>query len=243
MSINANVERAKEDYDRAYAAGAKSEYDAFWDVFQQNGERKDYEAAFHSMGWTDETFKPKYPIKPVGNKAATNLFRKAKITNLSQILREQGVTLDLSGITGANSEIFSNARSITHIPTVDLSNSTGGNHLFAYCDKLVEIEKLVLTENCEGSQWFPNCDALEKITVEGVIAFGVSLAQSKKLNKAGITSIVNALSTTTSGLTVTFSKTAVDTAFATTDGGTDGSTSAEWLALVATRSNWTIALA
>ena len=52
-----------------------------------------------------------------------------------------------------------------------------------------------------------------------------------------------ALSTTTTGLTVTFSKTAVDKAFETAEGANDGSTSPEWLALVATRPNWGIGLA
>jgi hypothetical protein len=55
---------------------------------------------------------------------------------------------------------------------------------------------------------------------------------SPKLSKASIESIINALSSTTSGLTVTISKTAKEAAF----------TSAEWSALIATKSNWTISL-
>lgn len=63
-----------------------------------------------------------------------------------------------------------------------------------------------------------------------------------KLSKPSITSIINCLSTTTSGLTVTLSKTAVNNAFETSEGVADGSTSQEWLNLVATKTNWTISL-
>ena len=51
------------------------------------------------------------------------------------------------------------------------------------------------------------------------------------------------LTDTASGKTITFSKTAVNKAFETSAGANDGSTSAEWLALVGTKPNWTISLA
>ena len=43
-------------------AGKKSEYDAFWDAFQLDGERTNYSYAFSGSGWHSETFKPKYKI-------------------------------------------------------------------------------------------------------------------------------------------------------------------------------------
>jgi hypothetical protein len=57
-----------------------------------------------------------------------------------------------------------------------------------------------------------------------------------------LTNIVNALSTTTTGLFVTLRKDAVNKAFETSEGAMDGSTSDEWLALAATKANWTISL-
>ena len=75
------------------------------------------------------------------------------------------------------------------------------------------------------------------------IASSLDMKSCTLLSKASITSIINALSSTTSGLTVTLSKTAVNTAFETESGGADGSTSQEWLALATTKSNWTISLA
>jgi hypothetical protein len=55
---------------------------------------------------------------------------------------------------------------------------------------------------------------------------------SPKLSKASIESIINALSSTTSGLTVTISKTAKEAVF----------TTEEWATLIATKPNWTISL-
>ena len=49
-----------------YEAGAKSEYDRFWDIYQKNGERTNYSYGFANEYWTDDTFKPKYPFKLVG---------------------------------------------------------------------------------------------------------------------------------------------------------------------------------
>ena len=48
--------------DAVYDKGKKDEYDAFWDVFQQNGTLTFYGYAFSGHGWNKDNFKPKYPI-------------------------------------------------------------------------------------------------------------------------------------------------------------------------------------
>ena len=42
-------------------------YDTFWDTYQQNGKRTNYQYAFSGKGWNDTTFKPKYDISVSGN--------------------------------------------------------------------------------------------------------------------------------------------------------------------------------
>jgi hypothetical protein len=129
--------------------------------------------------------------------------------------------------------------------TLDISKATNTGSLFYYCIYLKTVHRIVIAETTDlQTTTFAHCLALENITFEGTICQNnFNVQWSPKLSKSSITSIINALSTTTSGLTVTLSKTAVNNAFATADGVADGSTSAEWLALVGTRSNWTIALA
>lgn len=62
------------------------------------------------------------------------------------------------------------------------------------------------------------------------------------LDKTNTTSVINALSATTTGQTLTLNLSAVNTAFETASGAKDGSTSTEFAALVATKTNWTIVL-
>lgn len=66
-----------------YEKGVQSEYDRFWDDFQNYGKRTFYSSAFAGQGWTAETLKPKYPI--VTN-AATNrsnsMFTYSNITEI-----------------------------------------------------------------------------------------------------------------------------------------------------------------
>jgi hypothetical protein len=129
--------------------------------------------------------------------------------------------------------------------SLDISKATNTGSLFYYSTYLKTVHRLVIAETTDlQTTTFAYCLSLENLSVEGTIGQNNFNTQwSTKLTKASITSIVNALSTTTTGLTVTLSATAVNNAFATSEGIADGSTSGEWLALVATKSNWTIALA
>ncbi len=62
------------------------------------------------------------------------------------------------------------------------------------------------------------------------------------LTNLGFYGVINALSDTATGQTLTLSIIDVDDAFATSSGAADGSTSTEFAALVATKPNWTIIL-
>ena len=90
---------------------------------------------------------------------------------------------------------------------------------------------------------FLNAHSLKNVVFLGSIANGgLDLQWSTQLSKASITSLINALSETTSALSVTLSRTAVNAAFETSAGAKDGVSSAEWATLIATKPNWTISL-
>lgn len=240
MSIADKIARAKADIDAVHqdgiAEGKQAEYDVFWDGFQDYGKRGYYMAAFSR--WPESIFWPKYDIR-VTEGSPSLMFSSANVPNLKQRLKDCGVVLDFSSAVNITEALAYNSY-FTNLPTVDTRNVSTFSHVFANDTALVEIEKFILKADGSqtfGSRIFGNCRALEDITIEGVIGSnGFDMQWSTKLSKASIQSIINALSTVTSGLTVTLSKTAVNNAFG-------GSTSAEWLALVATRSNWTVALA
>lgn len=211
MSIAEKLHTIAENEQRVYEAGKaygetvgkKAQYDEFWDSFQWNGTRTDWNNGFYGKGWNDVTYNPKYPIAPGAGNTGNWLFSYSNVTDTK-------VSVDLS--------------------------KTSSQNTFCYCYYLVTIRKMIVSENTNFSMMFNECRVLENLTIEGVIGTAIDIHWSTKLSKASITSVINALSTTTSGLTATFSKTAVETAFGST-------TSTEWLALVATKSNWTISLA
>lgn len=225
--------------------GKQAQYDEFWDGYQlaNNGISLVYSAnyMFAHAGWNDETFKPKHSMLRINN--ANNMFNTSAVSDLKAALDRQGVVFDFSRVAS-----FAGAFSYSKFTVVPEINATSGatlNNMFYNSKSLHTIDKLILNDN--GSQEFNNlfyqCESLENITIEGTIGQnGFNVQWSTKLSKASITSIINALSSTTSGLTVTLSKTAVNSAFETSSGAGDGSTSAEWTALIGTKTNWTISL-
>ena len=104
--------------------------------------------------------------------------------------------------------------------------------VFNGCTSLEDAGAINFTGVTYVMRTFQNCTALKHLIAVGTIAVSLDIHWSTGLTKASIESIVNALSTTTSGLSVTFSKTAVNNAF----------TDEEWATLANTRSNWTINL-
>lgn len=229
-NIDVNVDVDVDDT-QAYEAGQKAEYDRFWDLFQQNGNRTSYNYAFSTGGWTDENFKPKYDIIA---SSGDRLFAQSGITDLVACLEFNGVTLDTSKVT-IPTQLCGFCYSLTTLPKIDLSSATTNAGTFADDGKLKTIEELVVSANTPfHSTTFRNCTSLENMIVTGTIGqSNFDVHWSTKLSKASIESIINSLSSTTSGLTVTISKTAKEAAF----------TDAEWATLIATKSNWTISLA
>lgn len=206
-------------------------YDTFWDMFQMNGERVNYNYAFAGTGFDVELMKPKYPIVP--KNAAYMFAHNTRSYPNQQDYSEICKKIDLSKVENATS-IFQNicGKNLT----VDLSSCTSASNAFN-CNSGGDIDNLTLkvTEKLtSASNMFLYNTYLTTLTFteDSVIAVGLTLQKCPKLSKASIESVINALSTTTTGLTITLSKTAVNNAF----------TDAEWTALEATKPNWTISL-
>jgi hypothetical protein len=178
-----------------YEAGKKSEYDTFWDTFQENGKRKSYNRGFAGFGFDATNFYPKYDIKPMGD--AQYMFYDWEYDrhniNLKERLEECGVALDLSGCKKAT-HMFGYGN-FTEIPTCDFTGITESSttHAFAYCQKLVSIEKVVINDTASFSSWFDKCNALENIRFEGAIGKDINFQWSTKLTHDSLMSIINAL--------------------------------------------------
>ena len=165
--------------DEVYSQGKQEEYDAFWDNYQQNGNRTVYEYAFAREGWNNETFKPKYNLT-VNLRDCGNMFTYSLITgSLKTILNDCGVSMtfyNTSSDYGAR-YIFVGTK-FTELPELDFSQSSGKNALisvFSGSTLLQTIEKIILPTDCTGygSNTFYNCRALENIDFEGTIKYSL----------------------------------------------------------------------
>jgi hypothetical protein len=220
--------------------GKQAEYDAFWDAYQYyHGAPQNYQYAFCNGGWNDETFKPKYDIVMSLGYSGTTAFWGCEVSNIAEVLEKRGLILDTT-LCGYAYNMFQN--SITkRIPELNFTHATdyGAQYglYYTFANSSVEtIDRIIVVENLKYTDAFRGCANLKNIVFEGVIGQAINFQWSTLLSHDSIVSVINALSTTASGQTATFSKTAVNNAF------TGGSTGSEWQALIATKPNWTISL-
>lgn len=169
---------------------ADSYYDAFWDAFQQNGERTYYEKAFYGAYWNNDNFKPKYDLIIEGN--GTSVFQNNLISgDFAQLLKDCNVTLDTSKCTS----LFATFQGVqmTKVPHISCEGTNSANSLFYGANLLETIEKLTVHANLNYTQAFNICRALKNITIEGEIGKSIAFAQSYLLTTESVDSIINAL--------------------------------------------------
>ena len=208
MTVAEKILRAKDDYDAVYESGKVAEYDAFWDAYQENGNSKQYHYAFAGYGWNDATFYPKYDI--VMQSSCLGAFQYSKITDIVERLKECGVELDTSNCSNFQA-MFAYATTKS-LPTINTLKATSLTSIFTDCRSLERIEKLVVKKASTYGTCFKGCQVLKDIVFEGEIGNDISFSDSP-LSKASIESIVEHLSDTATGKTLTLSQTAVESAF------------------------------
>ena len=239
-----NPQDFEKKVDEVYSQGKQEEYDAFWDNYQQNGERTAYEYAFSSGGWTNENFKPKYNIRAVyGNHG--NIFSYCGVTgSLKQILNYLGITLSFYQKEGRESGatyVFVNTK-FTELPVIDFSEAKGNIALqsaFVNNNLLETIEKVILPVNCTayGTNTFQANYALKNIDFEGTIKYSL-VFKDCPLTADSVNNILNCLDTTTySGTRTITLKTTSKTAY--NDKYSDWD---ERIAQLTTSGNWTFTL-
>jgi len=181
----------EEGYKSGYEQGKQAQYDEFWDAYQDDGDRTDYQYAF--ARWRSGAFRPKYDIKPGGSIAM--MFAYSKLTNVAQMLEDCGVVLDTSGVTSFN-DFASYSNTLTRLPEISTIGASSLNGIFYNCAVLATIDKLIFKS--DGSQtWattaFQGLPSLKNIVIEGKIGASLSLANSSKLTYVSLISIINAL--------------------------------------------------
>ena len=112
------------------------------------------------------------------------------------------------------------------------ANTNNINYCFAENPNIITIRLLSVHATTLFNTTFGGCTSLVNLTMDGTIGQNIDLRYSP-LSKESIESVVTHLSDTASGMTATFKKTAVLSAFGTT---------ASWTAYIASKPNWTFTL-
>ena len=195
-----------ENEQRVFDAGKQAEYDAFWDAYQLNGNRGVYEAAFAGQGWNDETFNPKYPIVVTGS--SWNMFYSCNVKDGYDILKN----MDFSKCTMLSST-FAQCH-MKHLGTIDCRNVKSVSNLFYHARSLQTIDKIIVDADNTFSSLFDNTLSLENVAFDGEIGNNLVMAGTysgqkwgDKLTHDSLMSIINALSSSVSGKTLTIGST------------------------------------
>ena len=226
MNIAEKLTAIGENQHAIYGAGKRAEYDAFWDVFQTNGNRTNYQSAF-TVGWDDTNYNPKYPIIAGASGGLVGVFAS-----------NAGITDTKVPITayGSCQAAFSYAK-VKKIPkiifTTDVTNVT---YMFNSCNQLEEMY-------CEGT-----------IAITGIdLHWSTKLNKASILSIINVLDdVVHEGTDADPTNKLTLSLTAVNNAFYQVPTYNEygdieveecvGSESHEWNALVADKSNWSIVL-
>ena len=114
--------------------------------------------------------------------------------------------------------------------SIDVSG-VNGTYMFYSCQNLKTVRKIIVNENNLFTGFLQSCPNLEEIRFEGVIGNSLDLHWSTKLSMSSLASIVNALSKTASGQSITLPTTARQTY-------DDATVAGRWDELVAEYPNW-----
>ena len=192
-----NTEEAyQEGFNAGYKDGVKSEYDRFWDAYQEYGNRTIYNCAFGSM-WTAETFKPKYDIKPTNAYMMfhNNMGQKIKIDDFVEFCKQQGIEFDLSN--SGNCIYALGCLHTKRFGVLDVSKCTTTNYtnnMFYTNTAVITIDKFISSAQTHfHNETFAGATNLENITMEGVVGTSISFYKNSKLTKASLESIISVL--------------------------------------------------
>lgn len=223
MTIAEKLTTIAENQQRVYDAGKQAEYDRFWDIYQQNGNRTNYSTAFAGHGWTVENFKPKYNII-VSDSYMIFRYNRMNV-DLTALLQDLGIELRF---TGGLQQYTYQGSEFTRVPGITTSNQYS-NSAFNGCQNLVTIDKITCTAESGMDSIFTNCKELQNVTFDGVIGKKISVSDCPKLTHASLMSVINALENKTSGT------------FSVTLGSTNLAKLTDAEKAIATQKGWTLA--
>lgn len=121
-----------EGYDVGVEDGKQAEWSSFWDAFQQNGTKTNYDQAFAYGNWTDDCFNPKHDITCGVGVSARQVFYNTKITSTK-------VPIRVRGNNAAMNSTFAGCNALKTIVLLELVGVTSFSSTFNLCSALENI--------------------------------------------------------------------------------------------------------
>ena len=129
MSIADNLITIAGNQQNVFNAGKKSEYNAFWDNHQANGQARNY--AYRFYAWSAANYKPKWPIVVQANGTCQNCFGHSGITEtLVDITFESGCDVQY---------FFNNCKSLVKVQKIHCHKTAKLGGIFGGCTALKEV--------------------------------------------------------------------------------------------------------
>ena len=157
MSIADKLTQIAENEQAVFEAGKKSEYDTFWDVYQENGNKISYRLAFFGSGWNDTTFHPKYPMKMYKGQQQMQAFYYFRGTHID-------VDIDFRAV--GNAQVFQSASLLKTISKLIVTDEVTYTNWFAGCPAL---EDITIEGTIGNDISFPDSALLTKASIESII--------------------------------------------------------------------------
>ena len=224
LSLDQMVTSIGEVYEVGKEVGETEGIERLCNAITWNYNRKDYQYAFY---WTDYSWLT-FPQTVYPTSSIYRIFSSYQGTELPK-------NISFEKVTYSGTHQFQTCTYLTHVPDLNWAAQSAYTATFQNCSRLVTIDVLRVKESTTFDSTFYNCRALVDITFEGSIGQNITFEFSVVLSKASIKGIIEHLSDSASGKTLTLTTEAVTAAFGST-------TATEWTNLVATKSNWTITL-
>lgn len=138
--------------------GKQAEYDRFWDAYQQNGNKTDYDQAFAYNHWSDAILRPKHPLKFEGSNGGRQVFTGCKaLTEINVPIYAKNTRMVYT---------FQNCAVLKTIALLHLEGVTDFSNCFGNC---AYLESVTIGGSIDKNIAFAQSDLLTTASVQSII--------------------------------------------------------------------------
>jgi hypothetical protein len=151
-------------YEQGVTDGKKAEYEAFWDSYQQQGNKNSYYQAFANGHWNNSTYNPKHPIVCSADANSGQYvfynFKRLKSTKKPIECRNTSLTY-----------MFRACNDLVEIPLLKLENILDFSNTFHTCNSLTDITIDGDIDKTINFNWSPLSVASMKSVITNLVPY------------------------------------------------------------------------